>query len=380
LKIAYVIDYFAGVNGGTERQLFTLIEGMSARGHDVALYVLRDTEFTKNLSDFVCPVFCMHVQNARAIKNISAWWRLRRSLVGQGVDVVHGFFNDTAMMLPPLMVNTGIKCFTSRRDMGIWYSSKKLVFLRLVRFCKNRVICNSQAVADFTKHMERKPEKDILVIYNGIDPVAGAINSENYNWMADHFFSDDVINVILLANIRPVKRVEDLILAAARLKNTGLNIQYYLVGRLANMDYVERLRELISIHQLQDSFHFTGQLAAPRGCLGLFDVGVLTSASEGFSNTIMEYLDAGLPVIASNVGGNPELIIDGYNGLLYEASSVDVLAKHIYRVATDKAFRGLLGKNGKKFISRFSVSSMIDRYEKAYKGAWEEAKEISPAL
>lgn len=378
MRIAYVVDYFAGVNGGTEGHLFRLIQSMVARGHAVELYVLRHTRFTDQLNDFVCPVHSLGLQHGNPVNRVLTYWRFRRMLIQNEVDVVHGFFNETAMILPPIVMGTGIHCFTSRRDMGIWYTRKKLLFLRMSSFLKNTVICNSAAVAELTKQKEKKSEKDVLVIYNGIDPIPLNKQPGKAAWMHKCFFSENVVNVILLANLRPVKQMEDLVRAAGKIRNAGHNIHYYLVGSLYHNEYVDYLRGLLRSWHLEEVFHIVGPLSEPRNFLPLFHIGLLTSASEGLSNTIMEYMAAGLPVIASNVGGNPELIINGYNGLLYESSNADQLAEQIQRVASDTCLRRKLGKNGSQSIIRFSINAMIDCHEKVYtKSSAQQGRRLS---
>lgn len=363
MKIAYVIDYLYSVNGGTERQLYILIEGMVSRGHTVDLYVFRDTEFTKNLLDFPCPVHCLNVESVLSPGGLIRLIQFRKRIIADNVDVLHGFFNDVALSLPPLMLGSNVKTFTSRRDMGIWYSPAKLLFLRLFRFASIRLICNSIAVAKFTFEQEWKAKESIRVIYNGMNRFNVDPSSCSCDWAPE---KGKNINIILVANVRPVKRVEDLIRAASLVAEHGYHPQYYVVGHLQSDGYTDSLRALLRQHHLEGDFHFTGPVSEPRGALERFDIGVLTSASEGFSNTLMEYLDAGLPVVASRVGGNPELVADGETGFLYEAGDVNALADCILKLIEDDRIRNLFAANAKQMITRFDRATMIETHEKEY--------------
>lgn len=367
MKIAYVIDYLYSVNGGTERQLHMLIDGMRSRGHEVDLFVFRDTEFTKNLKNFPCSVHCLGIESVMSPGGISRLIQFRKRIIADSVDVLHGFFNDVAMALPPLMLGASVKTFTSRRDMGIWYTPAKLLFLRLFRFSGIRLICNSMAVARLTFEKEWKAQESIRVIYNGMDRFSADHQSGSCDWAPE---KGENVNIILVANVRPVKRIEDLVRAASLIVDHGYHPRYYVVGHLQDDSYTDSIRNLLQQHFLEEDFHFTGPLAEPRGALGRFDIGVLTSASEGFSNTLMEYLDAGLPVVASRVGGNPELVVDGYTGFLYEVGDVSALADCILKLIVDEQTRRLFASNAKNMVTRFDRATMVESHEKEYMRAW----------
>lgn len=368
MKITYVIDSIDYLTGGTERQLYLLIQGIVSRGHRVELYLLRETSFTAELNNFPCPVRCLGIGSLGSLATLRSLWSFRKALLLAKVDAVHGFFNDVALILPPLLMLTGIKVFTSRRDMGIWYSGMRLFILRLFRFSRARLLCNSQAVAQFSRRKEWKPWNAIKVVYNGIEPLSIFSGGTDCVWAPKRGGRDWApIKVVLVANVRSVKRIEDLVMAAASIlyqEKTG--IQFYVIGILEDKSYFESLLLLLRRHQLEDNFHFVGALAEPRRCLRWFDIGVLTSASEGFSNSVLEYLDAGLPVIASRVGGNPEVICNGYNGFLYQLGNIDELADCIGKLATDADLRRFMGENAKRSAQRFNIRTMIEAYEKIY--------------
>lgn len=363
LKIIYVIDYLYGTKGGTEKQLCMLIKGMVSRGHDVELFVFKETEFTNTVGEFLCPIHCLKVKKLASLDGLRSLWKFRQLIIAKKAEVMHGFFSDVAIVLPALTMLTGIKTYTSRRDMGVWYTPFRLNILRFFRFGKTRVLCNSHAVARIVKEKEWKPRRSIKVIYNGIERLSTCKTTHMVHWASN---PSDVVKVILVANLRPVKRVEDLIRAAIRLRNGTTRMQYFVVGHLQDPVYCESLLSLVKEQQLENEFHFVGPLDEPRSGMAAFDIGVLTSASEGFSNTIMEYLDAGLPVVASRVGGNPELISEGYNGFLYDAGDDKALAVCVQKLAKDKALRRSLAENSRPSVKRFNEGKMVEFHAREY--------------
>ncbi len=101
--------------------------------------------------------------------------------------------------------------------------------------------------------------------------------------------------------------------------------------------------------------------------LPAFDIGLLCSESEGFSNTLIEYLQAGLAVTCSEVGGNPEIIEHGITGLLYPAGDIDALAGNLMQLAREPAARAALGKAGREQIQKeYSLSRMTARHQAIY--------------
>jgi sugar transferase (PEP-CTERM/EpsH1 system associated) len=94
---------------------------------------------------------------------------------------------------------------------------------------------------------------------------------------------------------------------------------------------------------------------------------VLPSLAEGISNTILEAMASGLPVIATAVGGNPELVIDGQTGAIVPAGAPEVLAQSIVRFATDPALAAQMGANGRAECERrFSLAAMVGAYQRLY--------------
>ena len=97
------------------------------------------------------------------------------------------------------------------------------------------------------------------------------------------------------------------------------------------------------------------------------DLSILCSLREGFSNVILESMASGKPVIASNVGGNPEAILDGKTGFLFEPQDPDELAAKTISLLKDKNLRERMGRVARKRAEEiFSIRKMVERYESLY--------------
>jgi glycosyltransferase involved in cell wall biosynthesis len=365
MSIVYVIDYLFSINGGTERQLHRLIRGMVEKGYKVRLYVFRHSEFTRNLESFECPVESLEIDSLMSLKGVRRLREFRDMLERDESDVVHGFFNDVALVFPILFLKSTLRVFTSRRDMGIWHTTPKLILLRMFFWSNARIICNCEAVADLTASREWKPRKKIDVIYNGIDKHYQKPDEQEPDFLADKLKeTDGKTRVVLIANVRPIKKISDLIAAAAIMKRE--NVHFFIIGHISDKDYYGELSSQIDRLGLDRYFHFVGSISEPRGILKYFDVGVLCSESEGLSNTVMEYLDSGLATVISDVGGNHELVEHGVNGFLYEVGSTRELSDFILALIDDSDLRFRFSIKSKDMMSELRVPRMLEHHIRIY--------------
>jgi glycosyltransferase involved in cell wall biosynthesis len=129
------------------------------------------------------------------------------------------------------------------------------------------------------------------------------------------------------------------------------------------------LVQLARDYNMMDRVHFLGARKDVSEILGAFDVYVLCSESEGMSNTILEAMASGRPVVATAVGGNPELVVDGETGLLVRPNHPHRLATAIMKLLREPACRRRLGQGGRRRVEeQFSLESMVRNYAKVYLG------------
>ena len=181
--------------------------------------------------------------------------------------------------------------------------------------------------------------------------------------------SDRGMNVCLVANLRPIKRIEDLIEAAARLCKPypeGRFWQFWIVGETLDTAYAARLRTRVKDLDLAHCVHFLGASGDPIAIMRQCALGVLCSESEGLSNTLLEYMSCGLGCVCSDVGGNAELIEGGVTGLLYACGDIDALARCLLDLAKDSDKRAALGAAAQRRVGVFSVAAMAEAHQRVY--------------
>ena len=368
LCIYYVIDAYTGPTAGTEKQLLMLINGMVGHGHKVQLLVLRHTDYTRTVTNFPCPIESLDIRRIASLRTLCRMIQFRVRLRRERPDVVHAFFNDSAILIPLFCKLRHIRVFTSRRDMGFWHTTGRLLILRLANTFAYGIICNSHAVARMTREKEGVPWRKLSVVYNGIED-EDSIDARKMLIHAEHpdFLPEEgSINICLVANLRPIKRVEDLVHAAARVVNRVPRCRFWIVGASREDDYSRSLKQLVTRLDLEENVRFLGESWHPIQIMRRCDIGVLTSESEGLSNTLLEYLREGLAIVCSAVGGNTELIEHDKSGFLYPSGDVNALSTLLVSLCGDTALRARLAMEARIQAGRFSMGSSLESYLRIY--------------
>jgi len=351
----FVIDCLSGTRGGTEGQLLALIRGLTRRGVSTRLIALRSTEFTRAGDLEGCPVSTLHIRQvlhvASLFRLLQFAWRVRR----ERVQLVHVFFNDSAMIIPWFAKLGGSKVITSRRDMGYWYTWANLRLLRLADRFVDRFLVNSRAVAEHLVAQERVRRDRVRVIYNGY--LFGSETGPPLEGLRERLgvgATDPILGIV--ANLRPVKRHADLLRAFALVRGRHPKAHLLLLG---TGPLQADLEALVAELGLGASVHFLGSLTDVIPIVKHFDVGVLCSESEGFSNAVIEYMACGVPTVCTNVGGNTELIRDGVDGYLVEPGRVPALASKLEALLDDRALARTLGENARARVQEYTLDRMV---------------------
>jgi glycosyltransferase involved in cell wall biosynthesis len=357
IKILYVIDSYENPNAGTEGQLFQLIKHLDRELFEPKLLVLKYSSWLAE-NDFPCEI---DVLDSSSLKSPKTWYRLfniGRKYAQQHYKLAHIYFNDSSVICPPVFKLVGIKTLISRRDMGYWYNRLYRLLLPFTGKFTSGVVVNSAAVGGITQQVEKISDDKVSIIYNGYEvPKQALVDIDKI----EKFKGDNVL-LGLVANIRSIKRINDAITALAQISHT--NVKLVIIGS-GNPEALEKLASGLG---LKDRVLFFGASTDVRSCLRYFDIGLLCSESEGFSNAIVEYQFSGLPVICSNVGGNPEAIEHGKTGFLYPAKDVDKLKHYLDLLVHNKELKARFSAATMLHAQNsYSVEKMISSHEQLYK-------------
>jgi glycosyltransferase involved in cell wall biosynthesis len=245
-------------------------------------------------------------------------------------------------------------CVVNRRDLGYWYNQKILRILNIINKKTDYFLVNSEAVKRVVAENEFFPIDRIKVIYNAIweepDPIKKKADRDCHEIPT----GSKIVGII--ANLRPVKRI-DRFLLMARAVNEKLPDTHFLI--LGGGELEKELKQQAEDIELIESVHFLGSISNVQSYLEIFDVGVLTSESEGLSNTLIEYARAGVPMVAFDVGGNGEIIKNGINGELIPDGDINRFAAAVVGILTDNEIEEKYSGSGKQIVDELFTPKKI---------------------
>ena len=230
------------------------------------------------------------------------------------------------------------------------------------------IIINSKAGKKILIDREKNPEKKIEVIYNGINikDFNRVQKPELSDLTEGNVFSSNKFIIGFIGRLAQQKGLDYLLKAAVELKEKLPNIIFIIIGEGKRKNNLEQLAEELGI---RDIMYFTGHKDRGWQYTKLFDLLVLPSLWEGMPNVILEAMAQGVPVLATKVGGIPELIEDGKDGFLIESKNSKTLAdkiSYVFNLPEEKRIE--IGENARKKIKEnFSIEKMVQEHERLYK-------------
>jgi glycosyltransferase involved in cell wall biosynthesis len=224
------------------------------------------------------------------------------------------------------------------------------------------LVANSQAGAAELIDREQIDPRRVHVVTNAVVPFE-APPPERQRRRSAWGFSADQIVVGCVANYKPGKGLGSLVEAAASLRDRAPAIRFVLVGE---GPLRETLQRQIRNHDLETIVVLNGKAEDARLLYPAFDIAVQASDSEGTPNVVLEAAAAGLAIVATAVGGTPEFVRSGVDGLLVPSGDADRLAAAILRLAVDPALRARLAHNAQARSSEYSGQRLTERTAALY--------------
>jgi len=233
-----------------------------------------------------------------------------------------------------------------------------IVFYHLPFLFSNVIVTNTKrAIMEY-----RIPKRKVQCIYNGFD----------FNRLSNLGDKHEIRNQLgiktqyvvgMVASFVPLKDYKTYIEAALNVLHQKREVTFLAIGSGNSSEYVKMIP-----NQLQNKFIFMTAQKKIEDIMNICDIGVLATLSEGMPNVLLEFMALGKPVIATDVGGIPELITHEVNGLLFFKQSTTELTEHIMTLLKSNNKRQYLGDNAVKTIKNcFSFKKMTEEYVKIYK-------------
>ncbi len=313
IKIAFVIDTIESPTAGTEKQLLLLLKHLDRTKFKPYLCVLRSSQWLQDEFD-LCELYDIGFASFGKPSSYFNMLKFSRWLRKEHVNIVQTHFvegNKVGILAAKLAgVDTII---STRRNQGYWHNRFELLLLKQLNSWTTSFLANSESTRQWAEKVENIAPDRISVIHNAleIERYQKASVEQRLAFGKALDFPPDTINVGIVANLRPVKAIDVFIRAAEIVANRCPNTRFIVVGEGPERERLELLTAELGIAPL---VRFLGKRLDVQEILGCLDIGVLSSNSESFSNSIVEYMAASMPVICTDVGGAREAVEDGETG------------------------------------------------------------------
>jgi glycosyltransferase involved in cell wall biosynthesis len=367
LGIVHVIDSLE--YGGLERVVADLAIAQTAYGHTVRVFSLCDTDgFRPFLEQAGIPVIIGHKRGGADVRLIRL---LRATLLETGVDVVHthnfvpSYYAAAATRFarrPPVLVNT---C----HNMGGRLRNRRLRWLyRWSLAHAQKVAMVGSQVREQLVSSRRVPAAKSSTVMNGIPVDRFERSSDTRAQVRDELgIAQDALVIGTVGRLVELKNQRLLLEAAALLRPSWPGLVVVLAGDGPLRDDLVSLARQLG---MQDGVVFTGPRQDVPRLLNAFDVFALPSRTEGLSIALLEACAAGLPLVATRVGGNDEIVQEHQTGLLIPSDDVSALRAALSQLLEDPAQRLRMGENARRWVVEHgSIEVMRENYDALYTSA-----------
>jgi glycosyltransferase involved in cell wall biosynthesis/peptidoglycan/xylan/chitin deacetylase (PgdA/CDA1 family) len=351
IPVAIFVDRY--IAGGTQRQMIEFLKRIDRRRFRVFPVCFHaDGPWTDRVADLGDPIVTFPIHGFRRpdtagqLLSFARWCRTNGIAVMHTWDIYSNIFGLPGAALGAVPVRIG-----SRRGLGGASGLRRLQ--RAAYRAAHRMVANSEAAAR-QLIADGVPAEKIAVISNGIDPAS----------FPAHQYSARPRRIAMVACLRDEKRIDVLIAAAPRIIERHPDAEFLIVGDGTCRDQLEALARRTGVF---DRFNFLGHRDDVPAILAEADLFVLPSASEAFPNVIIEAMAAGLPVVATKVGGIPELVREGVTGRLVAPGDADSLASALLDVLDRPERAAEFGRAGRARIEQtYSFDRMVEQFEQLY--------------
>ena len=352
-----------GLDAGTERQVVETAKRLDKSRFDVHVICLEDSPQLRSLEG-VCNIAVFPTASVNSWSGLTQMRRFRHYLREHRIQISHAYMNKTGLFAVLTSLGSDRIVITSRLNTGYWYTPKMKLQFRLMNLRTNAMMANSieaKRIADETEGLA--PDR-VRVVYQGVDMTKFSRGLGDPRACDALGIPQNARVVGIVANLRPVKD-HALFLQAAKIVADQIDdVAFLLAGR---GELYQELCDLSSQLGIRNRVFFTQGEGKVMDCLARMSIGCLTSISEGFSNAIMEYMAAGLPAVAIDVGGNRDAIIEGETGYLVKERSPEAFAKPLIELLRDEGLRARMGEKGyERCVENFEVGKTIGQLEEFY--------------
>lgn len=367
--------------GGTENQFMALGRSLDPGRFDLEFACLRRWgAFADEIDQRHIPLLECNVTSFRSVSAIGQQMRLARHLATRRIDIVHGYsFYGNLFAIPPARMAGVPVVIASIRDRAPYLTPMQKRAQRWACQFADCILANAAAVKEWLI-AEGYDASKIVVIPNGVD----LTRFEHVDPRVSPFLALGVPEgapvVLVVSRLNPLKGLEPFLEAVALIAGDFPSVRFVIVGDTnpSERPYWSVLTNLTGKLGMTERVTFAGLRHDVPHLLSAATISVMPSLNEALSNVLLESMAAGAPVVATRVGGTPEAIEDGVNGMLVPPGDPRAMAAAIAALlaSPDRARR--LGDAARQSINaRFSMQRMVSATERLYEALLDGRTEVS---
>ncbi|MFQ5700614.1 MAG: glycosyltransferase [Acidobacteriota bacterium] len=359
-RILFICDFNA--HGGTQTHLLHLFSGLDRGRFQPLLATLNlHPRLGKRLDELEVPVHNLRLEGAYRAATGRAVLELARRVKREGAELLHGALFQGNILTAIVSTLSRVPCITSVRNLDLWKQRRHRVASSLAHRRASCVVFNSRRVLEHTLAHESIPRRRAVVIYNGIRlPAATPAHPQGLSRPTAH----TAPTIICVASLTEKKGHRALIEAFREVRCRVPSARLLLAGE---GPLEGRLRDQVESRGLHGAVDFLGFRSDIPALLAGSDVLVLASIEEGMPNPLLEAMACGVPAVATDVGGNGEVIEDDRTGYLVRRTDPVAMADRVVRLLLDEPIRRRMGEAARRrYEAHFTLDGMLASYHRLY--------------
>jgi glycosyltransferase involved in cell wall biosynthesis len=350
--------------GGAERHVVGLAVALRRKGHEVAVACSASGELSDPLDGANVPVRPLLDQLVERRVSVVYARGLRRLVRERRFDLVHAHVYASAAASALATVGTGVPLVVTEHTEGAWQGRLARLVSRFIYRRARRVIAVSSSIRGRLIGRDGVPPEKISVIPNAVIP-APDTSLDASGTLPDEWYGEPLIGTV--ARLQPEKGVANFLKAAARASVSCPSARFLVVGDGPLREELLRLADRLG---LRERVRFLGHRADARALIGLLDVIVVPSLTEGTPLIVLEAMAAGVPLVASAVGGIPDQVRHDGEGLVIPPNDTAALGDALLELLQDPDRARSLGEAGRRRAdSEFAHAAMVRKIETVYHAA-----------
>lgn len=350
--------------GGIERRMVQTLARLDRNKYQMSVTCIRERgELAGEVEALGIPLFLQPVKRRLSPRGL---WDLAQLFKREKIDIVHThmYRANTSATVAARLAGVPV-VITHVHSMNTWDTPRQLWMDRMLHPWRDRVLAVSEAVRqNYLQHTGVAPQK-VITLYNGIDLKEYEIDAAQARAKRKELgLAPEHRVVVVVARLVEAKALHFMLEAAAQVVSALSSVRFLMVG---DGPLEGKLKAQTRQLGLDSHVIFIGQRHDVPAIYAASQAAALSSVREGFANVVVEAMAAGLPVVATDVGGNREAVVDGHNGFIVPPRQPQAHAAALIKLLSDPLLAGEMGQKGRRRAQEyFSLEKMVKDTESLY--------------